>query len=106
MDIRQDHIDLADHLADCARKVLRDLAHNSFEIIGDGSPVTALDRAVEAALRAEIARFAPEHGIIGEEYGSEKEDRDWVWILDPIAGTRQFAAGLPNFGTLIALCYR
>ena len=106
MDILQDHIDLAGQLADCARKVLCDPAPASFETKDDGSPVTALDRAVEAALRAEINRCAPEHGIIGEEYGSENEDRDFVWILDPIDGTRQFAAGLPNFGTLIALCYR
>ncbi len=69
----------------------------------DGSPVTAIDQAVEAAIRRHIEQALPTHGIIGEEYGSAREDSDWVWIIDPIDGTRQFAAGLPNFGVLIAL---
>ena len=72
----------------------------------DGSPVTALDQQVETALRAEIRRAAPEHGVYGEEYGAQNAGREWVWILDPIDGTRQFAAGLQNFGTLIALAYQ
>lgn len=105
MQINQGDIDLALRLAECARDVLRGPVAFEFETKTDGSPVTALDRAVEAAMRAEINRSAPDHGIIGEEYGDENAYRDWVWILDPIDGTRQFAAGLPNFGTLIALCH-
>ena len=69
----------------------------------DGSPVTDIDQAVEAALRRHIEAALPSHGIVGEEYGSARENSDWVWIIDPIDGTRQFAAGLPNFGVLIAL---
>lgn len=106
MNLQDDHIALALRLADRAREVLTASLPPDFETKDDGSPVTALDRAVEAALRTEINNDAPDHGIIGEEYGPENEDRDWVWILDPIDGTRQFAAGLPNFGTLIALCYQ
>ncbi len=99
------YVDLAERLAARSREMLTTDRDRGFEFKSDGSPVTALDRRVEAALRAEIATAAPDHGIIGEEEGPEHADRDWVWILDPIDGTRQFAAGLPNFGTLIALCH-
>jgi histidinol phosphatase-like enzyme (inositol monophosphatase family) len=51
------------------------------------------------------ARF-PDHGIIGEEYGSEREDAEFVWVLDPIDGTKSFISGVPLFGTLIALARR
>lgn len=96
----------AEHLAGIARSAAADQTAISFNIKTDGSPVTAIDRAVETALRAEINARYPEHGIVGEEFGAERSDRDWVWILDPIDGTRQFTAGLPNFGTLIALCFQ
>src|SRR5947209_11248198 len=51
------------------------------------------------------ARF-PEHGIIGEEYGPERADAEFVWLLDPIDGTKSFISGVPLFGTLIALLHR
>ncbi|MEM8840309.1 MAG: inositol monophosphatase family protein [Pseudomonadota bacterium] len=96
--------DTAEHLAEIAARQVPSQTAIQFEMKGDGSPVTEIDRAVERSLRAEINRLHPDHGIIGEEYGPENADREWVWILDPIDGTRQFSAGLPNFGTLIALC--
>lgn len=66
-------------------------------------PVTEADRAGEAAIRHMIKRAFPDHGIIGEEYGSENPDAEYVWVLDPIDGTRAFICGLPVWGTLIAL---
>jgi len=69
---------------------------------GDGSLVTEADRAVEAALRARIADRYPQHGMIGEEFGSEAAEAEAVWVLDPIDGTKQFTCGLPLYGTLIA----
>jgi myo-inositol-1(or 4)-monophosphatase len=66
-------------------------------------PVTEADRAGEAAMRQLIKRSFPTHGIIGEEFGAEQEDADYVWVLDPIDGTRAFIAGLPTWGTLIGL---
>lgn len=98
---------LARELADVAIATFR--AHTtgvSITIKADGSPVTQIDQAVEMAVRQHIKSRAPAHGIVGEEYGAEGEDRDWVWIIDPIDGTRQFAAGLPNFGILIALGFQ
>ena len=71
----------------------------------DGSfdPVTAADRAAEAAMRTIIRDTFPEHGIVGEEYGDERADAEYVWVLDPIDGTKSFISGLPVWGTLIAL---
>jgi myo-inositol-1(or 4)-monophosphatase len=66
-------------------------------------PVTEADRAGEAAMRQLIKRSFPTHGIVGEEFGAEQEEADYVWVLDPIDGTRAFIAGLPTWGTLIGL---
>ncbi|MEK9831349.1 MAG: histidinol-phosphatase [Rhodospirillaceae bacterium] len=73
------------------------------ELKDDASPVTQADREAEAAMRALIAETYPGHGILGEEHGSERLDADFVWVLDPIDGTRAFVNGIPLFATLIAL---
>ena len=70
---------------------------------GGFDPVTAADRAAEAAMRALIKRTFPEHGITGEEFGPDHADAEYVWVLDPIDGTKSFICGLPTWGTLIAL---
>ena len=54
-------------------------------------------------MRRLIAARFPDHGIIGEEFGREQEDAEFVWVLDPIDGTKSFISGVPLFGTLIAL---
>ena len=74
------------------------LAHQS-----QFDPVTEADKGAERAIRALINQHFPAHGIIGEEYGSEKEDADFVWVLDPVDGTRAFISGLPVWTTLIGL---
>lgn len=72
--------------------------------LGEGfDPVTEADRAAEAAIRALIGAHCPDHGIVGEEYGSEGEDRSHIWVIDPIDGTRAFISGLPVWGTLVGL---
>jgi inositol-phosphate phosphatase/L-galactose 1-phosphate phosphatase/histidinol-phosphatase len=100
-----DDIRLAERLADAAGAAIRPLFRAKFasEIKPDASPVTEADRAAEAAMRAIIAAERPGDGIIGEEYGVEREDARRVWVLDPIDGTRSFTVGRPIFGTLIAL---
>jgi myo-inositol-1(or 4)-monophosphatase len=70
---------------------------------GAFDPVTEADRAAEAAMRTLIRDSFPAHGIIGEEYGSERPDAEYVWVLDPIDGTKAFISGMPLWGTLIAL---
>lgn len=76
------------------------------EAKADATPVTAADRAAEAVLRRLIESRFPEHGILGEEFGEDRPDAEFVWVLDPIDGTRTFVAGSPLFGTLIALLHQ
>src|ERR1700726_3178229 len=70
---------------------------------GAFDPVTAADRAAEHAMRTMIREKFPTHGIIGEEFGPERADAEFVWVLDPIDGTKSFISGMPAWGTLIAL---
>ncbi len=73
---------------------------------GGFDPVTAADRAAEVAMRTLIKRTFPEHGIIGEEFEADRPDAEYVWVLDPIDGTKSFISGMPVWGTLIALTRR
>lgn len=70
---------------------------------GAFDPVTAADRAAELAMRALIRANFPHHGIVGEEFGAERDGAEFVWVLDPIDGTKSFISGMPAWGTLIAL---
>jgi histidinol phosphatase-like enzyme (inositol monophosphatase family) len=71
----------------------------------DQSPVTIADRGAEELMRARIAKRFPAHGVIGEEFGSERAEAEFVWVLDPVDGTKAFITGLPLWGTLIALLH-
>jgi len=73
---------------------------------GGFDPVTAADRAAEAAMRALIKQTFPEHGVVGEELDADNADAEYVWVLDPIDGTKSFICGMPAWGTLIALTRR
>ncbi len=69
----------------------------------DYDPVTLADKGAEAAIRAMLAERYPDHGVIGEEYGEDRPYAEFVWVLDPIDGTRAFVAGLPVWTTLIGM---
>jgi histidinol-phosphatase len=73
------------------------------DLKSDQSPVTVADTGAEELMRGMINRKFPDHGILGEERGHERPDADFVWVLDPIDGTKSFTAAVPLFGTLIAL---
>ncbi|HWF78131.1 MAG TPA: histidinol-phosphatase [Caulobacteraceae bacterium] len=73
---------------------------------GDYDPVTAADKGGEAAIRRLIAERYPTHGVIGEEMGEDRPDAEFVWVLDPVDGTRAFVAGLPVWTTLIGLRFQ
>ena len=75
------------------------------ELKADKSPVTAADRGAEELMRDLIAARHPSHGIIGEEFGSERPEASFVWVVDPIDGTKSFTTGVPLFVTLIALLH-
>lgn len=66
-------------------------------------PVTVADHAAEAIIRAEIARSYPDHGIRGEEHGTQRGASSYTWVIDPIDGTRSFILGQMHWATLIAL---
>lgn len=93
---------LADAAGAMARAAWRETGAARFK--PNASPVTQTDTAIERRLRAIIADRHPAHGVLGEEFGAEGLGRSHVWVIDPIDGTRQFAARLGNFGVLVALC--
>ena len=103
--VPSDYVDLARRLTEVSRPILRRYYRQKLDIIdkADESPVTKADRECEAALRETIIKAFPGHGIIGEEFGAERADAEYVWVLDPLDGTRSFITGRPLFGTLIAL---
>ena len=69
-------------------------------------PVTIADRSAEKAMRELIEERFPSHGIYGEEFGQVRVDADFVWVLDPIDGTKAFITGKPTWGILIACLFR
>lgn len=95
----------AESLADAARPAAMRWFRTGLAVEdkADDSPVTMADRSVEQLMRQMINTSHPDHGVLGEEHGREGIDRDLVWVLDPIDGTRAFIAGVPMFGSLIAL---
>jgi histidinol phosphatase-like enzyme (inositol monophosphatase family) len=100
-------VTLAERLADAAGEIARAYFRQTIEIErkDDESPVTVADREAEAAMRALIAESFPGHGVVGEEYGSLRAEAEYVWVLDPIDGTKRFISGHVQFGTLIALLH-
>jgi len=103
-----DLVSLAAHLADAAGGVICQYYRTPFAVDDkpDSSPVTIADREAEAAIRAILTIERPEDGIVGEEHGTTNADADWLWVIDPIDGTKSFITGRPIFGTLIALLHR
>lgn len=101
-------IPFAQALADLSGQIIR--AHFrtplTIEAKLDTSPVTLADRAVEQAIRKQITMIYPQHGIYGEEMGMINTQAEYVWVIDPIDGTKAFMTGKPLFGTLIALLYQ
>jgi len=107
--VETDHfLALAIDLADAAGEAIRPYFRRPIAVDDkpDRSPVTAADRAAEAAMRALITARFPDHGVIGEEFGADREGADFIWVLDPIDGTKSFISGVPLFGTLIALAHQ
>ncbi|XP_042492894.1 bifunctional phosphatase IMPL2, chloroplastic-like [Macadamia integrifolia] len=103
-------IGVAYKLADAAGVVIRTYFRESFVILDkvDLSPVTIADRAAEESMVSIILENFPSHAIYGEENGWLGKDKsaDYVWVLDPIDGTKSFITGKPLFGTLIALLHK
>ena len=101
----QELIDLGLSLVDASGAVLRRhfRAGLTGDIKGDGSPVTIADKQTERAIRDILDRERPQDGIVGEEEGTRNKDAEYVWVIDPIDGTKPFMTGRPTFVTLVAL---
>jgi len=100
-------IAFASRLADESGAIARRYFRSPFAVENktDLSPVTIADRKAEQVMHVLLAQERPNDGIVGEEFGAERADASYVWVLDPIDGTRAFIAGKPLFGTLIALLH-
>ena len=104
----REHLPLAHRLADASGAVIlrhfrQQLSVEDKDHVDGYSPVTKADREAEAAIRALINETCPDHGILGEEYGHERPDARFTWVIDPIDGTKAFISGMTTWGTLIAL---
>jgi len=76
------------------------------EIKADQTPVTVADREAEALIRKIVLEAFPDHGFYGEEFGTSQGDADYLWLVDPIDGTKSFVAGYGMFSTQIALMHQ
>ena len=106
------YLAFAEQLADASGKAILPHFRQQMAVEDKGSradgngrydPVTAADKAAEAAIRSLIKTHHPDHGIHGEEEGLEPGTSPLLWVIDPIDGTRAFITGMPLWGTLIAL---
>ena len=76
------------------------------EIKEDQTPVTVADKKAEEAIRSTLLGAFPEHGFYGEESGKAQEDADYLWLVDPIDGTKSFVGGYGMWSTQIALMHK
>ncbi len=101
-------LDVAQRAADRAELGIRAryAARNfSVDAKADATPVTEADREAELAIKDVLRAAFPDHAFLGEEHGREG-DSDYLWLIDPIDGTKAFVRGYPMFSTQIALIYR
>lgn len=106
----EDLLALAHDLADRSRAVILPYFRKRLDVTDKGGakgfdPVTKADQAAERAIAKLIRDRAPDHGVIGEEYGAQRPDAAYQWVVDPIDGTRSFITGVPMWGTLIGLLH-
>ena len=100
-------VDFAEQLADAAGSITRAHFRSTAEAQtkNDQTPVSIADQMAELEIRNLIEARYPDHGICGEEYGASRTNEEYVWVIDPIDGTKSFLSGKPIFGTLIGLLH-
>jgi histidinol phosphatase-like enzyme (inositol monophosphatase family) len=98
----------AKHLSEISGAVIKSYFRTELKIDSksDSSPVTIADKKAEELMRETIIKEFPDHGIVGEEFGTYNETSEYKWVLDPIDGTKSFICGTVTFGTLIALSHK
>ncbi|MBN9669983.1 inositol monophosphatase family protein [Roseibium aggregatum] len=68
--------------------------------------VSEADRNVETLVREELAAVFPDDGILGEEHGVEEGTSGYTWVIDPIDGTANFVAGIPQWCVILACVFQ
>ena len=104
----KEYLDVALDAARGARELILSFYAGNFEIEikADQTPVTVADRGAEQLIRERISSAFPSHGIFGEEFGAENKNTDFLWLVDPIDGTKSFVKRYGMFSTQIALMHR
>ena len=102
------HLHAALEAAHAAGEIIRKAFRGNFgvEYKADASPVTEVDVAAERAIRKLLSTRFPNYGFFGEETGREAMDAEYLWLVDPIDGTKAFVRGYPVFSVQIALMHR
>ena len=102
------HLDVALQAAAAAGRIIRKAYRGKFKVRykADASPVTEVDEAAEVAIRKLLKKKFHGHGFYGEETGQDHADAEYVWLVDPIDGTKSFVRGYPMFSVQIALMRR
>jgi histidinol-phosphatase len=102
------HLDAALEAAAAAGDIIRQAFRGSFKVRykADASPVTEVDEAAELVIRKILKKKFHGHGFHGEETGQDHADAEWVWLVDPIDGTKAFVRGYPIFSVQIALMHQ
>lgn len=105
MDDLKEYKDFCFQLAEVSGNIIKQYFRKRINVESkpDLSPVTIADKKAEEVMRELISKTFPDHGIIGEEFGNANEEAEYIWVLDPIDGTKSFICGAYSFGTLIAL---
>jgi len=104
----KEFLNVALDAARAARELILCYYNGEFEIEfkTDQTPVTVADREAERSIREKITTAFPDHGIFGEEYGADNKDTEYLWLIDPIDGTKSFVKHYGMFSTQIALMHR
>ena len=97
-------LDAAHAAGDLIRKAYR--GNFSVQFKSDASPVTEVDVSAERCIRERLSTRFPDHGFYGEETGRAAMDAEYLWLVDPIDGTKAFVRGYPVFSVQIALMHR
>ena len=100
----QDLLKFANSFADISGNILKKKFSKNFKIQEkkDGSFVTNIDKEIELKFREKLQKNFPSHSVLGEEFGLEIKDSNFIWVIDPLDGTHNFISGKPIFGTLIS----
>ena len=106
--MQSDFLRAALQAAEAAAELIKPLYQSNLEVRtkADKSPVTVADVQAEKLIRALLEERFPAHGFYGEETGERDRDAEYLWLVDPIDGTKAFVREYAMFSTQIALMHR